>query len=244
MKYDFSEVIDMILDKRLGQVHTAIPACLSSYDQGKNMAVVQPTIKMRTIHNEEIQYPTIADVPVMFPNSNSFSLEFPLQRGDCGLLLFSEVGIGKWLASQGGSIIGTDDMTRFSLADGIFIPGLYPEGKKKTGTAFIKIEEDGKILISNNGGGFYSVDGSGKLLIGNTTGELFAELIKQIDELISNFTKIGTTATTQAADWTSLASSLGIGASSATANTQLAADMTASVVKLNLIKTILEGLKQ
>lgn len=225
-KYDLSGVLDLYSEKAMGQVHTAIPAFVSSYDSGSNLAVIQPSVKMRTMHNEEVAYPAIADVPVQFPNSKAFSLEFPLSAGDMGLLIFCEVGIGAWTAGNGTNIVCTDDMTRFSLADAIFIPGVYPEGKKTTGKAFIKI------------------DSSGKYLIGNNAGELFEQLVLQIDELIADFTDMLSVANAQFTDWTSLVSALGIGATSAAANQTLATTLTTSLTNLEAIKEVLEGMKQ
>ena len=83
------------------------------------------------------------------------------------------------------------------------------------------------------------IDSSGKYLFGNEGGELFEQLISTFDELLDDFTEIGTVATQQAVDWTGLGK-----IASATANTNLATKITASVINLEAIKEILEEMKQ
>lgn len=129
-----AEALDGYVDNRLRDVHVAMPGRVESYDSAAQRASVQPLIQ-RVIEAEDgsrtaQSLPVINDVPVVFPGAGSFSITFPVTRGDTVLLVFSEFSIEKW-REQGPSVVGTkvspvdpEDGRHHALSDCIAIPGL------------------------------------------------------------------------------------------------------------------------
>jgi hypothetical protein len=146
------------IEGRLAEIHTAMPGRVETYDRARAMVSVKPLIKRIYRDGMKISLPVISNVPVIFPRSGEASLSFPLQKGDTGLILFSERSLENWLARGGEAEPG--DPRRFDLTDGIFLPGLYPfnaaspaeaDGSLalKFKTAKIKLQPNGKIAIGN-----------------------------------------------------------------------------------------------
>ena len=127
-------LIESMIQNRLNEVHSALPAKIISYDADKQEAAVQPLIN-RLYHDDdsEIQ-PTIAAVPVIFPSAATGSLTFPIGVGDIVLLIFSEQSLDNWLFSDGKASVDPEDHRRFHYSDAIAIPGLYPFKKAPGGS--------------------------------------------------------------------------------------------------------------
>jgi hypothetical protein len=122
-----ASVLAAALEARLADVHVALPAQVESFDADRRCVTVQPLIRQATTDTESGErsverLPVINDVPIVFPGSGAFCVEWPVAKGDTGLLVFSEASIDKWL-TRGGDVDPLDDR-RFNLSDAIFIPGL------------------------------------------------------------------------------------------------------------------------
>lgn len=116
-------------------MHTCMPGIIVSYEgHATRRARVQPAVRLELGTGPIIEIPPIDGVPVVFPSSSESSLLFPLNPGDGCLLLFSEAGIGNYLAGR-GIVSDPDDQSRFSLTDAIAIPGLFPWKKVPRTTA-------------------------------------------------------------------------------------------------------------
>ena len=125
MKENIVDVFQAFFDSRMEDIHTCIPGTIVKYDgHTKRTATVRPVVRLKSLNNEDVELPVIENVPVMFPSSASFNLLYPLTKGDGVLILFSETGIGNYLAGS-GQVVNADDRTRFSLTDAIAIPGLW-----------------------------------------------------------------------------------------------------------------------
>jgi hypothetical protein len=110
------EAIQIAIDARMLDVHTALPANVLAYDPITKSATVQPAItrpiegqSLRTVY-EKIQ--SIPNVPVL--------LAAGLAPGDKVLLLFSEADSQKWEGS--GGIQNPTDQTRHGLGSPFCIP--------------------------------------------------------------------------------------------------------------------------
>jgi hypothetical protein len=99
---------------------------VTSYDAGKRRASVQPLIRRGYLDEagkrQTELLPIVNNVPVVFLGSGGARIKFPVRPGDTVLLLFAEASLDLWLA-KGGEVDPGDDR-RFSLSDGIAIPGL------------------------------------------------------------------------------------------------------------------------
>ena len=125
------ESIRAMIGRDRNDLHTAIPACVVSYDAATQKATVQPEIFAETTdidgNRVATKLPAITDVPVVFPRSGAYGITFPLAAGDTVLVVFSESSLDKW-ATKGGDT-DPEDRRKHSLSDAIAIPGLFPFNK-------------------------------------------------------------------------------------------------------------------
>lgn len=117
MKQDFAQQINNTIHDVMHEIHTAMPGKILSYKEG--MVSVRPSLRYKTPKGEFLQYPVIANVPIVVPHGGSTSIAVPINAGDDCLIIISEQAIGEWLS-------GTEDDTqlRFDLTNAICIPGL------------------------------------------------------------------------------------------------------------------------
>jgi len=174
MKEGIVEIFDTFLDSKFDNIHTCIPAkIIEYYGHKERKAKVQPLIKLTTSKNLKIEIPPIDDVPVIFSGTKEMRMVFKLQKNDTGLLLFSEIGIGKFLNGF-GNIVDSDDINRFDLKDGIFIPGLFgfnfaPKPPENDNDFFLEYQDNFKLQVSDKTNYFQITDGSNKIKSGPTS---------------------------------------------------------------------------
>ena len=85
--------MDLFLSSAMYAVHTSLPARVEKYDAEKHTATVKPAVSMLMDNGVQIEIPSLMEVPVVFPASKFFDMEFPLDEGDGVLLLFQESDI-------------------------------------------------------------------------------------------------------------------------------------------------------
>jgi len=149
MREDINDVLRLFMDTRLEQVHTSMPGKIDTFDADIRLAKVIPMIKMKNAKSVDIPLPAIDNVPVIFPTASAFSLTWPLKAGDGCLLLFSELGIGNYLNSNGKNVVCADDNVRHSLTDAVCVPGVYPSRGIPSSTATMSIDAQGLFEIKN-----------------------------------------------------------------------------------------------
>ena len=144
---DFTEdIFAQWLDAKMKAVHTDIPGEIQSYDESTKKATVKPLIKLRTNQDDILTIPPIDNVPVMMFIVKGFALDFPLEKGDGGLIIFAEEGIGDFL--NGKVEVTADDFSRFNLTDAIFLPGLWGFNNRPESRSKISIDSDGNINVT------------------------------------------------------------------------------------------------
>lgn len=115
-----SSAIEALFEKRLEDLHTAIPARVDSVDYSTGYITAQPLVKARYSLNKYNEYPPIGDIPPLFPNDGYDAfITMPLKVGATVLILFSERDPSSTLESNGMSTVVGD----FSK-----VMGLYPIG--------------------------------------------------------------------------------------------------------------------
>lgn len=116
-----AELYRRIMDSRISEIHTAMPARVDAYDATAQVATVTPQV---AIDGEDIcQLPNI---PVIWPRGGDGYLTMPLVAGDFGLLLFCEADIGAWRSR--GERGAPSDLGRHGVHGAVLLPGLYPAG--------------------------------------------------------------------------------------------------------------------
>lgn len=127
-------------------VHTAMPAVVVSYDKKKGTAKVTPTVRAKLKGGMAVDVPTIDNVPVLFPRSAMFDIEFPIRKGDEVLLVVAECDMGRWKATDGKERATPTNSAKFQLGGAVAIPGLYP--KRTEGACRMVLEDDGTLSFS------------------------------------------------------------------------------------------------
>jgi len=129
-----AELINLAIENRLLDVHTALIAKVERYDAEKQLVDVSPVLKRKVQTLEGVwkteQLPLLCDVPVMFPQAGGYFISFPIQSGDFVQLIFNESDIEEWLQNSPSKI---DHNRRFSLQGAIAIPSFAPPSKPLTG---------------------------------------------------------------------------------------------------------------
>lgn len=118
-------ILDKMVSSHLEGLHTSFPAKVVSYDSSKRKATVKPLIRLKMEAGPSISIPPIPGVPVIFPSSSGFTLDFELNANDFLLIHCTEAALGNWINSRGAET-DPEDSTRFSLNDAVAVPGLYP----------------------------------------------------------------------------------------------------------------------
>lgn len=118
-----STVISQAITARFGDLHTAMPGQIESYDYTTAKATVLPLLNRQLPDGSIMKLPVIQQVPVLWPRTDDAIIHFPLQRGDGVLLVFSERSLDEWLTT--GGIVAPEDKRVFDLSDAIAIPGLF-----------------------------------------------------------------------------------------------------------------------
>jgi hypothetical protein len=118
--------------QRACELRVAVPVVVVSFDAEAQTVVVQPAIMDTLIYNlvpTPTAIPPLPNIPVMFPRGGGFSITFPLEAGDEGVLVFSDMAIDSWWQS-GGTQNKQVERRRHDLMDGMFFPTSGSQAKK------------------------------------------------------------------------------------------------------------------
>lgn len=123
-----SEVIRRAIESRLGDVYTALPGRVESYDPSSQTADVAPCVKrpVPTANGDIIleKMPIIPNVQILFPRGGAFTISWPIAKGDHVLLVFMTYAIGQWRKT--GETSPPGDLRMHHLSNAIAIPILAP----------------------------------------------------------------------------------------------------------------------
>ena len=144
MRQELTQEIENTVRAIVNEVHTALPGEIVSFDASKGTATVKPIGKFMVSSKKTLNYPTISEVPVVFPycQQTGVGIAFPLLKGDSCLVIVSEVELDEWRsgAESEGSL-------RFDLTNAIVIPGLMNGG----GDLITKAANKNAVVIGTTG---------------------------------------------------------------------------------------------
>lgn len=164
LRRTLTRVIEEVVEREMGDLYTALPARVETYDAATQTCSVQPSIKAgyEDESGERVaqRIAVITDVPVVFFGSGRVTWHVELQKGDPVLLLFSMQALDKWFSVASTKPIDPDDDRRHELTDAIAIPGLRNLAEvlsrsgswvgNATGPAFIEFKDDDTIEAGGN----------------------------------------------------------------------------------------------
>lgn len=142
------EVMRRLVEARLLDVHTSIPAKVVKYDAAKQRVDCKPLVRRAFLDESEKRlvesYPVVPGVPVLFPGGGGYRLTFPISDGGTivdgspnpvaattGVLYFTECSLDKWLSGDGSEVDPEID-TAHGLADAFFVPELRTFGRPRS----------------------------------------------------------------------------------------------------------------
>lgn len=144
-KLDFIEQVAKMMDEKIAGIHTCVPAVITAYDAENNTAVVQPVAQYTDKLGRKIDFPEIADVPVVMPSFEGGAIIIPVSRGDECLLIFAEQSLDLWLGDGAYNSIG--DALRFALSNAIALVGYTTKAAGDVPQLRAMSSEDKKIRI-------------------------------------------------------------------------------------------------
>lgn len=189
---DAEETMRTVLDGRQSRIWTAMPGIVQTVDLVKMTCSVQPAIQGTVTdengNKQNVNYPLLINVPIVFPGAGGFIITFPIAANDEVLVVFASRCIDSWWQS-GGTLNQPMEARMHDLSDGFALPGPRSQTKlvgsisstgaqirNEAGTAYVEIASDGKIkLVSPS-----EIDLTGNLKVtGNiqATGEVTAGTI-------------------------------------------------------------------
>lgn len=124
---DMQDFAGMIIRSARGPIRINQPGTIVSYDAEKQVATVQPALKIlvldRDAGTEEWKTPRpVKNVPIVFPSGGEHIVTWPLAAGDPVTLLFCDRDMGTW-RNAGGTVNQPQSKSRFSPQDLFAIPG-------------------------------------------------------------------------------------------------------------------------
>lgn len=126
-----AELLRLAIESRLGDVYTALPGRVESYDAASQTADVAPTVRRAVPTGPETppkleDIPVIPNVPILFPRGGAFSVTWPLEKGDHVLLVVMTYAFAQWRKS--GKTADPGDLRLHHVNNAVAIPILAPNG--------------------------------------------------------------------------------------------------------------------
>lgn len=142
MLQEFIQEIENTVKAIVNDVHTALPGEIVSYDAMTGTATVSPIGKFVTSDNRILEYPKIAEVPVVFPycSTAEAGIILPVKPGDSCIVIVSEVELDEWRSGA-----ESDGPLRFDLTNAVVIPGLLKKGKELHQEA---VDKDAVVVVA------------------------------------------------------------------------------------------------
>lgn len=182
------DVLQQLKEDIFSTLRVCMPGQIVDFDGDKRTATVKILLQRVLPSGEYAEYKNLYDCPVWTPGAGGAFLQFPIQPGDQGMIIFADRNIGNWL--KNGAVAPMPDLRAHNISDGIFVPGLtpltgdmpeYPTDKvvlSYLGTSF-ELTNSGWNFVGTGGA---EIDLSGSIVtIKNTTTTLLTLLNGLID---------------------------------------------------------------
>lgn len=156
------ELIKVIVNTKMKDVYTAVPAHILAFDPSTQTAQIQIGILRVDVNGKSYAPPPIIECPVCFLG-DGFTVEFQIDAGCEGLALFSQRCIDGWLQTGG---VADNPLARFhDMSDCLFLAGFRSMPnvitnfqnngiriRNKEGNQFAWLKNDGSISVENGAG--------------------------------------------------------------------------------------------
>lgn len=177
---DFTETVNILIDRYMSEVHTCMPGEVVDYDAATQTATIKPSLK-RFIAGDIFAQPLLLKVPIIFPATGTAWLRLPVAAGAKVALHFSESSLNTWWPK--GGEVDPDIPTRFTIADAIAVPGL----NAKPNAIVAKGAATSLELV--NGSSWVEITAAGKFKLTNGA----VDLLQVLDDILGHIIGLSTT---------------------------------------------------
>lgn len=143
-------------------VATSIPGHVLAFDPATQLAQIQIGIVRKDVNGVEFEPSPLIEVPIYFMGGD-FSVEYQIDVGNEGFILFSQRCIDGWMNTGG---VANNPVLRFhDMSDAVFFPGIRSQPnvisdfenngirlRNKTGAHYVWLKNDGTIELKNENG--------------------------------------------------------------------------------------------
>lgn len=167
---EMEDVLRDILENRVAEIHTGMPATVVAFHDGERPTVdVQPVVR-RPIPDldGETQFetpPVIPSVPILYPQASGVSIVWRLAPGDSVWLAIPEQDTTEW--NQTGEVSNPGDERRHHLSGAVAYPGGGHRGQAIPGGV-----PNGQLTVT-----------APLIVLGDHTATDFVALASKVDEM-------------------------------------------------------------
>lgn len=150
--------ISELVKSILSQVNTSIPAQITSFNPDTQTVECRCAIKrVNKATGEQVEYPLLVDLPIVYPVAGGYALTLPIQSGDECLVVFAQRCIDGWFDK--GEVKQEAENRMHSLSDGFAVIGINNQAnslpnyntnalelRNKAGTSKITLDNDSIVL--------------------------------------------------------------------------------------------------
>lgn len=143
MMQEFVQQMETTIREATYDMHTALPGTIAEFDPATGMATVKPEGTAAMKNGKRLKYPSIVQVPVVFPQAGgqNIVIAYPVKPGDGCLVIVCENDLKPWM-SHGKE---TESDMKFDLTNSVCIPGLFCKGSG----ALQKAVEENAVIFKN-----------------------------------------------------------------------------------------------
>lgn len=208
-----TELLKRAFYEMMKSVCTSVPGHILAFDPVKQLAQVQIGIVKINVDGTEFTPQPLITVPVYFCGGSNFAVEYQVDPGDEGIVIFSQRCIDGWKTTGG---VAKNPIMRFhDLSDAMFLPGIRSQPKvlpafsnngirlrNADGNHFVWLKNDGTIDAQNDNGnitmspdGTVNINGAiitpaGKIIAAEA--DISSSLVAGGDEVINHVHDKGT----------------------------------------------------
>jgi hypothetical protein len=151
---EINGTIKALIESRIDEIHTALPAKIRSYD-AKTMYAEVILLNKKELEGEQVQIPPVVEVPVAHFNAGNFIIRPPYSKGDIVQVIFNERALDKLLISGKSEEV---KLTRkFSYDDAVVVKGLKLESEQDLNSSYTEdllienMKANSRIVMKANG---------------------------------------------------------------------------------------------
>lgn len=164
--YRFTSALTGLIERAKDDIHTALPARITSVNYGNGTVEVAPLVQNYVSTQKTQNYPNLSGVPlvILSAGGGKARLSLPVKSGDTGIVIFSERDPSASLAGNGKTSSPPQQTASLGLYPVGFISGMATAGSAKAiSPTDVVLDNDQVSLTLKPSGDFIAVNSVGTL---------------------------------------------------------------------------------